>query len=135
MYDVTLSVSAGGHTTTFDVAVSVTNKDEDSTLGVSSPQPQASADYTATLSDPDGVLSTDWTWERSTSRNGPWTAVSGATSGVTTSVYTPVAGDVDHYLRVTAAYTDGHGPDKSRALVSARSGEGRSRRQRRPVVQ
>ena len=118
VYDVTLSVSAGGHTTTFDVAVSVTNKDEDSTLGVSSPQPQASADYTATLSDPDHVLSTDWTWERSTNRNGPWTMLSGATSGVTTSVYRPVAGDVDHYLRVTAAYTDGHGPNKSRALVS-----------------
>ena len=118
VYNVTLSVSAGGHTTPFDVAVSVTNKDEDSTLGVSSPQPQASADYTATLSDPDDVLSTDWTWERSTNRNGPWTVLSGATSGVTTSVYRPAAGDVDHYLRVTAAYTDGHGPNKSRALVS-----------------
>ena len=118
VYDVTLGVSAGGHTTTFDVAVSVTNKDEDSTLGVSSPQPRANADYTAMLSDPDKVLSTIWTWERSTSRNGPWTVLSGATSGVTTSVYRPVAGDVDHYLRVTAAYTDGHGPNKSRALIS-----------------
>ena len=123
VYDVTLSVSAGGHTTTFDVAVTVTNKDEGVALplGLSSPQPQAGADYTATLSDPDDVLSTDWTWERSTSRSGPWTAVSGAVDGVTTSVYRPVAGDVGYFLRVSAAYTDGHGPDKGRAVVSANS--------------
>ena len=68
VYDVTLSVSAGGHTTPLDIAVRVTNRDEGGTLGFSSPQPQADADYTATLSDPDGVLSTTWTWERSTSR-------------------------------------------------------------------
>ena len=121
VYDVTLGVSAGGHTTTLDVAVSVTNKDEGSALGLSSPQPQAGADYTATLSDPDEVLSTDWTWERSMSRSGPWSAVSGAVDGVTTSVYRPVAGDVGYFLRVSAAYTDGHGPDKSRSLVSANS--------------
>ena len=121
VYDVTLGVSAGGHTTTFDVAVSVTNKEEGGALGLSSPQPQADADYTATLSDPDGVVSTDWTWERSASRSGPWTAVSGATSSVTTSVYRPGAGDVGYFLRVSAAYTDGHGPDKSRAVVSTDS--------------
>ena len=121
IYDVTLSVSAGGHTTTLDVAVSVTNKDEGSALGLSSPQPQAGADYTATLSDLDGLSSTDWTWERSMSRSGPWTAVSGAVDGVTTSVYRPVTGDVGYFLRVSAAYTDGHGPDKSRSLVSANS--------------
>ena len=123
VYDVTLSVSAGGHTTTLDVAVSVTNKDEGVALplGLSSPQPQAGADYTATLSDLDGLSSTDWTWERSMSRSGPWTAVSGAVDGVTTSVYRPVAGDVGYFLRVSAAYTDGHGPDKSRSLVSANS--------------
>ncbi len=121
VYNVTLSVSAGGHTTTLDVAVSVTNKDETGTLGFSSPQPQADADYTATLSDPDGVSSTTWTWERSTSRNGPWTALTGAIDRLTTSVYTPVAGDVGYYLRITAAYTDGHGPNKSRLLVSVNS--------------
>ena len=121
VYDVTLGVSAGGHTTTFDVAVTVTNKDEAGAVGFSSPRPQAEADYTATLSDPDGVVSTTWTWERSTSRSGPWTTLTGATAAATTSVYRPVAGDVGHYLRVTAGYTDGHGPNKSRVLVSANS--------------
>ena len=119
VYDVTLGVSAGGHTTTFDVAVTVTNKDEAGSLGFSSPRPQADADYTATLSDFDAVVSTTWTWERSVSRGGPWTAVSGATGSAASSVHRPVAGDVGYYLCVTADYADGHGPNKSRVLVSA----------------
>ena len=106
-YDVTLTVSAGGHTITFDVAVTVTNKEEPGMLALPPTQPQADADYTATLSDPDGVQSTTWTWERSRNRSGPWTTVSGAFDSTTTSVYTPVTGDVGHYLRATAAYTDG----------------------------
>ena len=120
-YRVTLGISAGGHTTTFDVAVSVTNKDEGGALGFSSPQPQANAAYTATLSDLDGVQSTTWTWERSTSRNGPWMARQPGhpRQASTTSVYTPDTDDVGYFLRVTAAYTDGHGPNKSRVLVSA----------------
>ncbi len=121
VYDVTLSVSAGGHTATLDVAVTVTNKEEGGALGLSSPQPQVGADYAATLSDPDNVLSTAWAWERSTSRSGPWTVVSGAVDGVTSSVYRPVAGDVGYFLRVSAAHIDGHGPSKSRAVVSANS--------------
>ena len=119
-YRVTLGISAGGHTITFDVAVTVTNKEEGGALGFSSPQPQAGADYTATLSDLDGVQSTTWTWERSTSRNGPWGPVSGAIlDSIETSVYTPDTDDVGYFLRVTAAYTDGHGPNKSRVRVSA----------------
>ncbi len=118
-YDVTLSVSAGGHTPTFDVAVTVTNKEEPVTLTLPPTRPQEEADYTATLSDPDGVQSTTWTWERSTSRSGPWTAVSGAVNSIaTSSVYTPVTGDVGDYLRATATYTDGHGPNKSGSAVS-----------------
>ena len=122
-YDVTLSVSAGGHTITFDVAVTVTNKEEPGTLALPTTQPQAEANYTATLSDPDGVQSqsTTWTWERSMNRSGPWATVSGAFDSTTTSVYTPVTGDVGHYLRATAAYTDGHGPNKSRVAVSTNS--------------
>ena len=119
VYDVRLSASAGGHTATFDARIGVTNREETGSLSLSSPQPQVDADYTATLRDPDQVSSTTWAWERSTSRNGPWAAVSGATDGVTTSVYTPIAGDVGYYLRVSAAYTDGHGPNKSLVQRSA----------------
>ena len=121
-YDVTLTVSAGGHTITFDVAVTVTNKEEPGMLALPPTQPQADADYTATLSDPDGVQSTTWTWERSRNRSGPWTPVSGAFDSTTTSVYTPVTGDVGYYLRATAEYTDAlSGPGKSLVAVSTNS--------------
>ena len=121
VYDVTLSVSAGGHTTTFDVEVTVTNKEEPGVLALPPTRPQAEADYTATLSDPDGVASTTWTWERSMSRSDPWAPVTGAVnSTTTTSVYTPVTDDVGYYLRATAAYTDALG-DKSPDAVSTNS--------------
>ncbi|WP_419551800.1 SwmB domain-containing protein [Candidatus Poriferisodalis sp.] len=121
VYSVTLGVSAGGHSATLDVAVTVTNTDEPGVVVFSSPRPQADADYTATLSDPDDVLSTVWAWERSTSRSGPWTAISGATGGATASTYRPTAGDVGYYLKMTADYTDAHGPNKRHAAVSAHS--------------
>ena len=121
VYDVTLSASDGAHTITFDVAVSVTNREEPGMLALPATRPQAEADYSATLSDPDRVQSATWTWERSTSRSGPWAAVSGAADSTTTSVYTPVAGDVGYYLRATAAYTDGHGPNKRLVAVSTNS--------------
>ena len=108
----------GGDTTTFDVAVTVTNKEEPGVLALPATQPQAEADHTATLSDRDGVRSTTWTWERSLSRSGPWTAVSGSADSTTTSVYTPVTGDIGYFLRATAAYTDGHGPNRSLVAVS-----------------
>ena len=117
VYDVTLSVSAGGHTTTLDVAVTVTNKEEPGLLKLPTTQPQEEAAYTATLSDPDGVQSTVWTWERSMNRS-DWTAVSGSVDSTTTSVYRPVTGDVGDYLRVTAVYTDGHGSNKRFVAVS-----------------
>ena len=121
VYGVTLGVSAGGATTTFDVEVTVTNKEEPGMLALPRTRPQQDAEYTATLSDPDGVQSTTWTWERSLNRSGPWTAVSGSTDRPTTSVYTPVVGDIGYYLRVTAAYTDGHVPNKSFVAVSNNS--------------
>ena len=119
VYDVTLSVSAGGHTTELDVAVSVTNKDEAGLLAFPITRSQEEATYTATLSDPDGVISTTWTWERSTSRTTGWSAVSGAVDGVTTSTYTPLAGDVGYYLRAAADYEDEHGANKRLQVVSS----------------
>ena len=118
VYEVTLGASAGTHTTTLDVALTVTNEDEDGALGFSSPQPQAESEFTATLSDPDELVSTTWTWERSADQS-TWAAVTGSVDSTTTSVYTPAAGDVDHYLRATASYADRHGPNKSGMLVSS----------------
>ena len=118
-----LTVQAGDDSQTISLAVTVTvtNVDEPGVLSLSSAEPQVGSPLTATLSDPDGVQSTTWTWERSTSRSGPWADVTGAFDRTTTSVYTPVAGDVGYYLRATAAYTDGHGPDKSLVAASTSS--------------
>ena len=91
-----------------NVNVTITNEDEAGAIDLSSQQPQADTPLTATLEDPDGNLAGDtWVWESSTSSS--WSAISGATS----RSYTPVDGDVDSFLRVTASYTDGHGSGKS----------------------
>ena len=62
------------------------------------------------MTDPDEVVSgtTTWQWERSSDGNANWTDV-----GTDSPSYTPVYGDVTYYLRATASYTDGHGPNKS----------------------
>ena len=118
-----LTVQAGDDSQTISLAVTVTvtNVDEPGVLSLSSAEPQVGSPLTATLSDPDGVQSTTWTWERSTSRSGPWADVTGAFDRTTTSVYTPVTGDFGYYLRATAAYTDGHGPNKTEVAVSTNS--------------
>ena len=60
--------------------------------------------------DLDGSLSGQtWTWERSQNRSS-WTEISAASGGS----YTPVDADLDHYLRATVGYTDGHGMGKSK---------------------
>ena len=115
VYSVTLGVSAGSHTITFDVVVTVTNKEEQGTLLLSSPQPQVEAAFTATLTDPDIVGATTWKWERSMSSGGGWQPIDGATA----ASYTPVVGDINYYLHATATYTDGYSANKSLSAVSA----------------
>ena len=107
-YSITVDASDGGLTSSLNVNVTITNEDEAGAIDLSSQQPQADTPLTATLEDPDGNLAGDtWVWENSTSNS--WSAISGATS----RSYTPVDGDVDSFLRVTASYTDGHGSGKS----------------------
>ena len=92
------------------VKVTVTDVDEPGTITTSTGRPQQGTTVTATLTDPDDVTqgSTTWTWEHSQGRN-TWTVITGATN----SSYTPVAADTGRYLRVSAAYTDGHGAGKT----------------------
>ncbi len=97
------------------VSITLTNEDDAGTLTLSSQQPQVGAALTATIRDSDGGLFYDsWTWERSESGTG-WTSIGFARN----RSYTPVDADLNHYLRVTAFYTDGHGPGKSEFIVSA----------------
>ena len=89
--------------------VTVTNKEETGSVSLSSEQPQIETQLTAASADPDdNITGLTWTWERS--QNGKnWSAITGANSGN----YTPADADLNHYLRVTASYTDGHGAGKS----------------------
>ena len=97
------------------VTVNVTDLAEDGTITLSSRQPQVETDFTATLSDPNVVSPVvTWAWEKSTDKT-LWTTISTATN----EVYTPMTGDVDSYLKVTAIYNDGQGSDdKSAQAVS-----------------
>ena len=112
-YNVTIRASDGTNTGIYDLTVRVTNVDEAGTLTPSSTQPQSGTALTATLTDPDVARATTWKWERSTSRARGWATIATATS----DSYTPVDGDVDYYLRVTASYTDGHGSGKTRSFT------------------
>ena len=90
------------------VFIDVNNLDEDGTVKLA-PEALMGTAVTATLEDPDGNISgTSWSWQRSEDQNS-WTTIGGATS----DTYTPQAADVGHYLRATAAYTDGEGSGKS----------------------
>ena len=109
------------------VVVRVTNVDDPGRVTLNRQQPQANAALTATLADDDRDAAQDitWMWERASSMDGPWTAIVDATTdNGTTSIYTPVAGVVGKYLRVTATYTDSYGSGKTETAVSAHAAKG-----------
>ena len=73
-------------------------------------QPEAGKPLVATVTDLDGnVTGTAWEWSKSTTSTGRFTPISGATS----DTYTPAVGDLDHYLKAKASYTDPEGSGKS----------------------
>ena len=114
VYQVTVEVSDGTNTSSAGVTVTVTNVDEDGSILLSSVQPEQDTPFTATVKDPDGGVSgVLWLWEIS-SDDTTWNAIAGATS----NTYTPVAGDVGDYLRVTATYNDAHGDGKTAQAAS-----------------
>ena len=115
-YQVTVEATDGTNPVTLDVTVNVTNVEEAGKVRLSSVQPQEGTALTATLTDPDGSISGEtWKWESSSDINTGWAAISGATS----ASYTPVAADLNKYLRATASYTDPEGSGKSAHAVSA----------------
>ena len=97
------------------VTITVNNVDEEGTVTLSTTQPIEGTLLDATLDDPDEVSgSVTWSWRRSQNRTSSGTLISGATA----ATYTPVAADVDRFLRATASYTDGEGSGKSAQAVS-----------------
>ena len=109
---------SGGTDTAIDdtivVTITVTDVEEAGTVTLSTNQPPARAELTATLNDPDGgVTGESWQWARTTDPTDldahPWVNITNATS----ASYTPVDGDLDHYLQATVSYADAEASGKS----------------------
>ena len=121
-YTVTVTVSDGRNDAgdseqtpatdvTIDVTITITDVDDPGTISLLPPQPSAGNEVTATLEDDDGIktnVAVIWKWETSSDQS-TWTVIDGAT----TNTYIPQDDDIDHYLRVTATYTDDVGPSKT----------------------
>ena len=103
VYLVTVEAFDGTVITTQDVTITVSNVDEAGELTFLALQPQVGTELTAKIVDPDGsVTPTTWKWEISDDGSSGWSTIANETS----ESYTPVATDVDKYLRVTLTYTD-----------------------------
>ena len=85
-------------------------------VSLSPAQPVVNVELTASLADPDDpVTSVSWRWSKSSDGTTGWSDIPGANS----DRYTPIAADVDNYLRASASYTDAFGPGQPAAAVSA----------------
>ena len=120
-----VATDSDGQTDMMAVTVMVTNEDEAGTLTLSTLQPVDGIEVTTTLTDIDSVTDANpsgtvtagditWKWAKSLNYSGTYTDIDGATA----VMYTPVPDDVNHYLRATATYTDGQGPDKTEMVKS-----------------
>ena len=101
------------------VSVLIVNEAEPGSLTLAAARPRVGSSLVAILTDQDGVVGeAEWVWHRSTgpsqASEAGWQVVTGATS----FSYSPVEADLGHHLRATAAYDDGHGPDKRLRAVS-----------------
>ena len=122
-YSVTVTATdAMGESATIDVTITVNNVDEPGTVMLSLGQPAVGIELTATLTDLDGEpTGVTWQWANSDSKgeDATWTDIEGATG----ASYTPVATEVDKYLRATASYTDPQGSEKTAVVASERAVE------------
>ena len=120
---VTDGINAAGDTdltpdATISVTINVENVDEPGKIQL--PQEGLSPRDTVSITvldpqDPDrSVQDVTWQWASSIDRNTQFNDIPGATQ----ASYTPTTGLVGSYLRVTATYTDGHGPDKTASAIS-----------------
>ena len=112
-YRVVLTGSSGADYNSDDVTVTWAVRDHAGIIKLSS-QPHVGTQIRATLTDANGGITGEiWSWERSTDQT-TWTAISSADA----PSYTPVTGDLNHYLRTTVSYDDSYGPGKSAQAVS-----------------
>lgn len=91
------------YTGTFTITVNPVNDTPVLTLSGTSTEDEI---LTASLTDGDGITDTvAYQWQRSEDGDEPWADINGATN----DTYTLDDPDVDHYIRVTATYTDSQG--------------------------
>ena len=118
-YEVTLhandGVHVGDHNGELVITVNVTNLEEAGAVTFDRRRPFLNVPLYATLADPDGVQGAgSWSWHRSTSRSGGWGE---PIAGADLNFFTPLAEDLDHYLRATVEYSDAHGAKTVRAIT------------------
>ena len=122
-YSITVTVSDATDTDVENVTVAVTDVDELGTVTLSPAMLAVGTEITASLTDPDGSVSvTAWQWFNSSDWDpdtelGTFNPISGAMS----ASYTPVAGDLAHYLAAQASYADGQGLNKRATVFSDHS--------------
>ncbi len=118
-----VTVNASETSDPLDLEITVTDEDEPGKVSLTKPQPQVARDLVASLSDPDaGVEDEKWQWARGSSADGPWTDIDRATS----ASRSPVADDLDMYLRATVVYEDKFGTGKTESMVSENAVEERT---------
>ena len=117
---------SGNTSTTIDdtqaVTITVENVEEPGTVTLTTDTGtiQARAEVTAALEDDDIPTGVTWQWARSPNGRTLWVNIQGATL----AAYTPtLEEDRGSYIRATASYTDGHGPNKTANAVSRRVGD------------
>ncbi len=114
---------AGNMSTTVDdtqgVTVTIENLEEPGMVALTTITAtiKARVPVTAELSDPDNATGVTWQWSRSPNGRTNWVNIANATS----ADYTPTLEDVRSYIRATASYTDGEGPNKSAHGISPRA--------------
>ena len=114
-YQVRVQASDGPNIADLDVTIAIMNVDEDGVVTLSPTSPVVGTQINASLTDPDLIQSAiSWSWSRSPNNNSGWTPISDATG----SSYTPVNAGEGNYLRATASYVDGQGPNKTASGVS-----------------
>ena len=109
-YVVTIVVSDGELQDTLAAIITISNEEEPGTITLTPKTLQIGQPLTAGITDPDGHVSTQsWSWERSPEDQEGWEEITGEDD----ESYTPAPEDAGLLLRVTAVYTDEHGPDKT----------------------
>ena len=121
-----VSVTASETSNALELEITVTDADEAGKVsfgGQGRFQPQVGRGLEASLTDPDAPVEDErWQWARGASADGPWTDIDRATS----PSRSPVADDLNMYLRATVTYDDKFDEGKTESAVSENAVEERT---------